>query len=175
MCTCYCRNGPCCRCPVASTYSDSACGASACGLYALCACSSSTRAAVSISGCWCVHVLSSMSFNLRSSAWLSTSVLRCPRCSPTSIHWRHYLVVVSVLLLRCLKKKLMRLIASRSYRDNKTRKLCAWEVVWLNVNSFWSGVPYYSGCYQFSAQYYSGCYGFYGAQYYSGCYRFGEP
>ena len=37
----------------------------------------------------------------------------------------------------------------------------------------WSGVLYYSGCYQSGAKYYSGCYGFDGTQYYSGCYGFG--
>ena len=67
----------------------------------------------------------------------------------------------------------MRSVASRSYCDNKTRNLCAWEVAWLNANVFWYGVTYYSGCYRSGAQYYSGCYRFAGAQYYSGCYGFG--
>ena len=66
----------------------------------------------------------------------------------------------------------MRLVASQSYHNNKTRNLCAWEVAWLNVNLFWSDVPYYSSCYRSGAQYYSGYYGFAGAQYHSCCYGF---
>ena len=99
-------------------------------------------------------------------------VLWCPRCSSTSVLRNCSLVVVRVLLSRCLKNQLMRLVASRSHRNKKTGKLCAWEIAWLNANAVRTGVTYYSSCYWSGSQYYSGCYVFTSAQYYSSYYGF---
>ena len=145
MCPCYWRNDPYCRCPAASS-----CGDSACKEYTLCACVTSACAAVGSSSGWCEHVLSLTSSNVRYSA---SALFSNVHYLASFFVWRQYLVVIVVLLSLCLKKQLIQSVASQSYCNNKTRKLCVWEVAWLNTNEFRSGVLYYSGCYWSGAQY----------------------
>ena len=57
-------------------------------------------------------------------------ILKCPFRS-------RYVFVLSTLLwlgdVWLGQNQVMRSVASRIYRDNKTRNLCAWEVAWINA------------------------------------------